>query len=178
METVMTENNSEPPAPLPVSFRLPTSRDLYEFFNDFLTRWANLTGDYIAGSSETLLPMGLEEGILFSEPTAGLLILRASENFRRYLLDEYERKQQGASHGKTEIFLEMTVLFWHLFAKRYFQLDSRKMAPVVLRSSLPVDWPERDPQAAALIMVKGNPLELRLWVGLTPGDIARFRNKA
>jgi hypothetical protein len=173
----MTENNTDPPASVPLSFLTPTSRELYDFFNDFLVRWANLTGDYISFSTETLLPMGLEEGILFSEPASGLLVLRASENFRRYLLDEFDRKQKGASQGKGEIFLEMTVLFWHIFAKRYFQLDSRKMAPVVLKSSLPVDWPDREPQAATLIMVKGNPLELRLWTGLTPAEIARFRHK-
>lgn len=171
----MTEKNPETPAPGQVPFQTPTSRELFEFFEQFFIRWANLSGEYISGSVETILPMGLEEGILFSEPTAGLLVLRASENFRRHLLDEYERKQRGASQGKSEIFLEMTVLFWHLFARRYFQLDSRKMTPAVLRSSLPVDWPDREPQAYALMMVKGNPLELRLWIGLTPEDIARFR---
>ena len=121
--------------------------------------------------------MGLEEGILFSEPAQGLLVIRATENFRRYLLDEFERKQKGASSGKGEIFIEMTVLFWHLFAKKFFQLDSRRMAPVVLRTSLPRDWPDREPQASALITVKGNQIELRFWIDINSEDIARFRRK-
>jgi hypothetical protein len=120
--------------------------------------------------------MGLEEGILFSEPTSGLLIIRATENFRRYLLNEFERKQKEDHPSKGEIFMEMTVLFWHLFARKYFQLDSRKMAPAVLRSSIPIDWPDRNPQSSAMIMVKGNPMELRLWTGLTPEEITRFRH--
>ncbi len=171
----MTENNSEPSETNNASFTVPTSRDLYDFFNEFLVRWANLTGEYIPWSQETLLPMGLEEGILFSEPVSGLMVLRASENFRRYLLDEFERKQKGDHPHKGEIFLEMTVLFWHLFTKRYFLLDSRRMTPVVLKPSIPADWPDRDPQAAMLIMVKGNPMELRLWMNILPEDIARFR---
>jgi hypothetical protein len=171
----MTENIPEPPAPGQVPFQTPSSRELFEFFEQFFIRWANLSVEYISGSVETVLPMGLEEGILFSEPTSGLLVIRASENFRHYLLDEYERKQKGAQPVKSEIFLEMTVLFWHIFARRYFQMDSRKMAPAVLRSSLPVDWPDREPQTITQMMVKGNPLELRLWTGLNPGEITRFR---
>ncbi len=172
----MPENNTAIPEPEKGSYQIPSSKELYEFFNQFLIRWANLTGEYISWQQETLLPMGLEEGILFSEPTTGLLILRATENFRRYLLNEFERKQKDEHPYKGEIFMEMTVLFWHLFAKKYFQLDSRKMTPAILRTSIPADWPDREPQAASLIMVKGNALELRLWIGLEQRDILRFRH--
>jgi hypothetical protein len=169
--------DTTPPAPegSPVPIQIPTSRELFEFFEKFLVRWANVACEYIPWAPETLLPMGLEEGILFSEPTSGLLVIRASENFRRYLLDEFDRKQKGAASPKNEIFLEMTVLFWHLFVNQYFHMDSRRMTPALLRTSIPADWPDREPQAAALIMVKGNPMELRLWTGLQPSDITRFR---
>ena len=173
----MTEPNAPHPQASVPNYRVPTSMELYAFFNEFLVRWANLTGDHVSWGSETVLPMGLEEGILFSEPAQGLLVIRATENFRRYLLDEFERKQKGASSGKGEIFIEMTVLFWHLFAKKFLQLDSRRMAPVVLRTSLPRDWPDREPQASALITVKGNQIELRFWIDINSEDIARFRRK-
>jgi len=171
----MTDSNAETPAP---AYQVPSSQELYSFFNEFLIRWANLTGEHVSWGADTILPMGLEEGILFSEPASGLLVLRATENFRRYLLNELERKQKDANPAKKEIFIEMTVLFWHLFARKYFLLDSRKMAPVVLRSSIPMDWPERDPQASAMIMVKGNALELRFWIGISQADINRFRHKS
>ncbi len=171
----MTEAAPTNPEPVNPIYQIPSSKELYQFFDQFLVRWANVTGEYIPWAQETLLPMGLEEGILFSEPTSGLLVLRATENFRRYLLNEFERTQKEGHPAKGEIFMEMTVLFWHLFAKKYFQLDSRKMAPAVLRSSVPAQWPDRDPQSSAMIMVKGNPMELKLWIGLTPEDITRFR---
>ncbi len=154
---------------------MPSSKELFEFLKDFLTRRCNLPAEPVNWEPEGLADLPLEKSILFSEPFPGLLAVRSDRRFDDFL-------EESAHSGKLppvrrDVFLEMTVLIWHFFIQKFWKLDSRKITPASIQSSVPIQWPDRQPQSACMAFVKSHPFEMRLWNRLTEEEIRRWKKK-
>ncbi len=176
---------SEPTPPPPLSGEellasyneqgVPSHKELFEFLKEFLTRRANLPVEPVNWAPEGLADLPLEKSILFSEPFQGLLVIRSNRNFGRFLEEAFHADKDTAAQG--DVFIELTVLIWHYFNKQFWKLDSRKITPSIIRSSLPIQWPDRNPRSACMAFVKGCPFEVRLWNKLTETEISRWKTK-
>ena len=116
---------------------VPSSLELYNLFNPFLVRWANLCAQYVATPMEDLSHLPLEQAVYFRSPVEGLLVLRSTPALEKYLagLDRGERARRDF-HAKGP-FMEMTALFWHFLLLKAWQEDSRALPPARLKSSVP-----------------------------------------
>ncbi len=155
--------------------QIPSSKELFNFLQDFLTRRCNLPAEPVNWEPEGLADLPLEKSISFSEPFQGLLVIRSDRRFDNFL-------EESAHSGKIppvrrDVFLEMTVLIWHFFIQKFWKLDSRRITPGSIQSSLPIQWPDRPPQSACMAFVKGHPFEMRLWANLTEEEIRRWKKK-
>ncbi len=170
----MTSSKTGTTVPQSMDVKIPTSKELYEFFDVFFQKWAKIPSDYFSWPEEGPLPFPMEEGILFSQPLNGLIVVRTSLDFGNLLTELAQERKQDESK-RNALFTEMTVLFWHKFAMKFWQLDSRRITPAILRHCVPAEWPDRKPQSACLAFVKEYPVEIRLWTGLTDQEIQAWR---
>lgn len=155
--------------------RIPSSKELFGFLREFLTHRANLPAEPVNWEPEGLADLPLEKSILFSEPFLGLLVIRSNRSFDNFL-EESAHPDKG-SPVRRDVFLELTVLIWHFFIQKFWKLDSRKITPASIQSSLPIQWPDRPPQSACMAFVKSHPFEMRLWTHLTEAEIHRWKMK-
>ncbi len=158
-----------PPRRTPVpevlmDYPIPSALDLHRIFNRLLIRRANLAAQLFQSPMEDLAPLGAEQSIYFSEPLAGLLVLRSSENFDSFL--------QGESLGSL---LELTVLFHHQLFKEVWRLDTRKTKAALFKRSIPLQWPDRRFNTGCTLFVKDFPLEIRLWAPVTEEEMEKWR---
>lgn len=151
--------------------RIPTGQELYDFINQFLAQWLKLASQRVDRVEDDIHPLPNERGLLFTEPTYGILVLRTSEDFGKAL-----EKLAGERGGSNDLFIEMTVLLWHRFVSKFWGKDSRHLPPVLFKKSIPAHWPDRKPDSAVMIITTRQPIELRLWVGLTTAEIERWKS--
>jgi len=161
------------PTPDPPS--IPDSVRLFKFFNEFLIRWANQECRYVGMRIEDLSPLPVEQGLLFFEPFEGIFVMRSSRGFEKFLVELIAGKKVKRGNHDKAVFLEMTVLYWHLLVSQEWRLDTRKLRPAILKNSVPLDWPDRDPQTACTIFIKDEPLEIRIWSGVTEEEANHWR---
>ena len=155
-------------------YTMPTSVELSDFFNEFINKWAKLNSEYFSWPGESPDYLPLEEGVFFSEPFKGLLVLRSSKDFGAFL-EEENTGSQKEEHKRMGLFVELAVLFWHKFAQRFLKVDSRRVTPAILRACVPVNWPDRKPQSACVVFINGFPLEIRLWTDVTEEEIQNWK---
>lgn len=151
--------------------RIPTSQELYDFINQFLAQWLKLASQKVDRVEDDIHPLPNERGLMFSEPTTGILVLRTSEDFGKAL-----EKLAGERESSNDLFVEMIVLLWHRFVSKFWKMDSRRMPPVLFKRSIPAHWPDRKPDVAVMVLTTRQPIELRFWVNLTYADIERWKN--
>jgi hypothetical protein len=156
---------------------IPSPIVLFNVFNQFLIRWANQECRYIDLKTEDLSPLTLEQGILFFEPFQGIFVVRSTLALERFLVELATGKKAGRKAHEKGIFLEMSVLFWHMFVSQQWRLDTRILKPAILKASAPVDWPDRKPTSMCTVFVKNNPLEIRIWADVTEAEAALWRKK-
>jgi len=169
-----TENppsHSSPSGPV----LIPDGIKIYNVLNQFLIRWANEAPRYVPMSMEDMSSLPVEQGIFFFEPLDGILVIRSTKDFEKFLVKLATGKKAGRDYQKKGIFLEMTVLFWHLLVSQVWRLDTRILKPAMLKASVPLDWPDRKPDSACTVFIKDFPLEIRLWVHLTPQEIHHWK---
>jgi len=154
---------------------IPDSIQIYNIFNQFLIRWANQESKYVSMRMEDLSPLSLEQGIFYFEPFEGILVIRSTRAFEKFLVELSSGKKAGKDFHKKGIFLEMVVLFWHLFVSQVWRLDTRVIKPAMLKASVPVDWPDRKPDSACTLFIKDHPLEIRLWAKVTPEETKSWK---
>jgi hypothetical protein len=167
METVNPFPSAGPEPPV----RIPTTQELYDFLNQFLAQWLKLASQKIDRVEDDIHPLPNERGLMFGEPTTGILVLRTSEDFGKAL-----EKLAGEKGSSNDLFVEMIVLLWHRFVSKFWNLDSRRMPPALFKKSVPAHWPDRKPDAAVMVMTTRQPIELRLWVDLTPAERERWKS--
>ena len=154
---------------------IPDSVQIYNIFNQFLIRWANQESKYVSMRMEDLSPLPLEQGIFFFEPFEGILVVRTVRTFEKFLAELSSGKKAGKRFRDQGLFLELVVLFWHLFVSQVWRLDTRVIQPALLKASAPLDWPDRKPDSACTIFIKDIPLEIRLWARVTPEETKTWK---
>jgi len=171
METVNPNHNSVPAFEEDPSSKLkvPTSHEMYDFFNQFIGLWLRLPSQRVDGTEDDIPMLPNERGLMFTEPVNGILVLRTSEDFGRALAKLAENKDL-----QTDLFVEMVVLFWHRFVSKFWGMDSRTLAPAVFRKSLPKHWPDRKADCHLSTIVLQQPIEIRFWTSLTDEDMGRW----
>ncbi len=153
--------------------KIPTSSELYVFFNQFIMKWLNLPAQRVEGIEDDIQTLPNEHGLMFMHPISGILVIRTSEEFGQGLAKL--AKTREVPH---DLFVEMIVLFWHRFVSNFWKLDSRTLPPSIFKKSLPKHWPDRKPDAQLVVFVIQQPVEIRLWVQLTVADIERWKRPA
>lgn len=164
-----------PPGQDPGSLPLPDAIQIFNIFNQLLIRWANQESKYVKINMDDISPLGLEQGIYFFEPFEGILVVRTMEHFEKFISELSGGKKAAKDSGSKGLFLELVVLFWHLFTSQTWKLDTRTIQPALLKSSIPKDWPDRNPDSACTIFIKDIPLEIRLWAKVTPEEAKAWK---
>lgn len=144
--------------------RIPTSMELHRILNQMLIRRYNLSAQYFGAPLEDVSPLPVEQSICFSDPTEGLLVVRGTRLFEKFLETEAQ-----------ESFLELTVLFFHQFFLDAWKLDTRQLKAACFKSSAPVAWPDRKPDSSCTAFIKESPLEVRLWVPVSDEEMENWR---
>jgi hypothetical protein len=157
---------------------LPSALDLYRVFNQFMIKWANLSPQYVNATMEDLSPLPLEQSIFFPEPLGGLLVVRSTRDFEKFLVESIIAKKAERPLHKKGLFLELTVLFWHHLVMQTWSLDTRKLPPAVLKSSVPAQWPDRKPDSVCTVFIRHIPLEIRFWSHLSPEEGKAWKKPA
>ena len=155
----------------PASVKIPTSQELYDFFSSFLLKWLKVPAQRVEGIDDDIQVLPNEQGLLFIQPTSGVLVIRTSEDFGKALAKLGQNK--GVTH---DLFVEMIVLVWHRFVSHFWQLDSRTLPPALFKKSFPKDWPDRKPDSHLVVLVLQQPVEICLWFYLTGEDMKRWKN--
>ncbi len=153
----------------------PTSIELYNVFNPFLIRWANLSAQYVPMRMEDMAALPLEQSIFFSQPMNGLLVVRSRKDFEKLLAEASPRQKSKNSTHPSGLFLEMSVLFWHFMVMKTWKADTRTLSPAVLKSSVPLDWPDRKPDSACTVFIKDFPIEIRLWAAVSEEEMKSWK---
>jgi hypothetical protein len=155
---------------VPAAAFLPSPLDLFQCFNQFLNHWAGLPAQFINVRMEDMSPLALEQSLFFTGPLNGLLVLRTSLEFEKYLKEKLMGVQSRRHPAKSDLLLEMTVLFWHRFLMQYWRVDSRTLPPAVLKPSRPVHWPDRKPDSDCVLFIQHFPFEIRFWQVQSEGE--------
>ncbi len=159
-----TDENSSSP------LKIPTSLELYDFFNSFLLKWLKLPSQRVDIVDDDIQTLPNEHSLLFMHPMKGILIIRTSDEFGKGLAKL--AKIKDIPH---DLFMEMIVLFWHRFVSHFWALDSRNLPAGLLKKSIPKHWPDRKPDSHLVVFVIQQPVEIRLWFNLTETDIERWK---
>ena len=138
---------------------------MHQVFDRFLNHWAHGSSEYISNPPQDVSALPLEQSICFSDPMAGLLVVRSTEEFGFFL------KSKGFGS-----FLEMVVLFYHSLFMQVWHLDMRKLKPALFKASVPWSWPDRDPDVACMALIGKFPVEIRLWTQLTEQEKETWKN--
>jgi hypothetical protein len=154
---------------------IPDAVQIFNIFNQFLIRWANQESKYVSMRMEDLSPLTLEQGIFFFEPFEGVLVVRTKETFEKVFSELSGGKKSLKDPHEKGLFLELVVLFWHLFVSQIWRLDTRTIKPALLKASIPQDWPDRKPDSACTVFIKDVPLEILLWVRVTPEETKTWK---
>jgi hypothetical protein len=160
-------NSSDPTSPSP---KIPSTSELYVFFNDFILKWLKLPAQRVDGIEDDIQTLPNEHGLMFLHPISGILVIRTSEEFGQGLAKL--AKTREIPH---DLFVEMIVLFWHRFVSNFWGMDSRTLPPAIFKKSVPMHWPDRKPDADLVVFVIQQPVEIRLWVHLTEADRDRWK---
>lgn len=151
-------------------YRVPSSEELYDFFNAFLGRWLGLPSSRAMGFDTDIPDLPNEQGLLFHAPVDGILVLRTSEEFGKGL-----QRVARDRHVDHDLFMEMLVVMWHRFVAKFWELDSRRLPAAFFKRSIPMHWPDRKTDASLLVFVLQQPVELRLWLRLTEAEKERWK---
>jgi hypothetical protein len=162
--------HSKPEVRTALGHSAPTSSELYDFFNSFMGRWLGLPSSRVTQADDDIQFLPNEQGLLFSAPMDGILVLRTSEDFGKGL--QRLARERQVDH---DLFMEMLVVMWHKFVSRFWELDSRRLPAAFFKRSLPMHWPDRKPDSALLVFVLNQPVEVRLWLGLTEAEKERWK---
>lgn len=147
-----------------MSHRIPSSTELHRILNQMLIRRYNLSAQYFGAPLEDMSPLPVEQSICFSEPKEGLLVMRSSRLFEKFLDDEVK-----------ESFLELAILFYHQLFQDAWKLDTRKLKAALFKASAPAAWPDRKPDSSCTVFVKDSPLEIRLWTPVSGEEMENWR---
>ena len=141
---------------------IPTNKELFDIFNQFLLRWTGLRSHRIVSMENhaTSLPQGWE--LMFVQPLLGILVIRTTQDFEAKVEEWVTGRQLKES--KNELLQEMLVLFWWHFASMFWGLETRKTKSSLFKKLVSSELPERTPDALCLVNIAGQPLEIRLWV--------------
>lgn len=153
-----------------VQVKIPSNRELYDFFNQFLGVWMKLPSQRVDKVEDDIHPLPNERGLMFTEPVKGILVLRTSEDFGKALA-----KLAGVKGSKSDLFVEMIVLLWHRFVSKFWGKDSRRLPPALFKRSVPAHWPNRKPDSGLMVLAMQQPIELCLWVNLTEAEMERWK---
>ncbi len=163
MENFTSDNSNPGQGPV----NIPDEIKVYNIFNQFFIRWANQETKYAKLSPDEIPPLDIEQGIYFFEPFEGILVIRSTKEFEKFLTELACGKKAGKDFQKLGLYLEMVVLFWHLFVSQIWRLDTRVIKPAILKKSIPADWPDRKADSGCTVFIKSFALEIRLWANLT-----------
>jgi hypothetical protein len=153
--------------------KIPTNRELYEFFNQFLLMWIRKPSKLVDWVEGGISDLPLERGLMFFQPLSGFLVIRTSQGFEAQL--EKLTTDGKSEEAHMELFVEMVILFWHRFVSKFWGLDSRTLPPVLFKKSVPLDWPDREPDTACVVFVDKEPVEIRIWAPISENETARWR---
>jgi hypothetical protein len=153
--------------------KVSTAQESYELFKDFLSKWSGLAMQPVEKGDDEIPNLSLELGLMFFEPRTGILVVRSTEAFETLL-------EKSASTGKPRetrmgFFVEIVVLFWNRFVSKFWGLDSRKLPQAIFKKSIPLDWPNRKPDAVVTVFVEKELLEIRLWTPLLEGEMENWK---
>lgn len=165
MEIVKPSPGDLPSSPV----KIPTQMEMYDFFNQFIGLWLRLPSQRVDRTEDDIPQLPNERGLMFIQPTTGILVIRTSEDFGKALAKLAESKDL-----QSDLFVEMVVLFWHKFVSKFWGMDSRTLAPVLFKKSIPKYWPDRKADAHLATIVLQQPIEIRLWTNLTTEDMDRW----
>ncbi len=164
------ENNPLDPNGDSHPIRIPTNDELYDFFNAFIYKWLKLPSQKVVSVENDIQALPNEEGLMFSEPAPGILVLRTSKEFATGLA-----KLANLQEAPHDLFLEMIVLFWHRFVANFWKLDSRQLPPILFKKSAPKHWPDRKPDSHLVVFILQQPVEIRLWLHLSEAEKERWK---
>jgi hypothetical protein len=153
--------------------KVPTSQDLHEIFKEFLLKWTGVAVQQIEISKDEIPNLPLELGLMFFEPRVGILVIRASDTFESLL-------EKSASGGKTRetklgFFTEIVVLFWNRLVSKFWGMESRKLKQAMFKKSIPLDWPNRNPDAAIAVFAEKELVEIRFWSPISEGEMENWK---
>ena len=154
----------------PIPYPAPTPEELYDFVNGFLGRWLGLASSRVTGADDDIQTLPNEQGLMFSAPVDGILVLRTSDDFGKGL--QRLAKERHVDH---DLFMEMLVVMWHKFVSKFWEMDSRRLPAAFFKRSLPRHWPDRKPDSALLVFVLNQPVEVRLWLHLSEREKERWK---
>ncbi len=164
------DSPDEVPSSLP---KIPTSSELYDFFNPFLLNWLKLPSQKVDIPDDDIQTLPNEHSLLFTQPMTGILVLRTSDEFGKGLAKL--AKIKDIPH---DLFMEMIVLFWHRFVSRFWSLDSRTLPAASFKKSIPKNWPDRKPDSLLMVFVIQQPVEIRLWFNLSETETERWKKRS
>ncbi len=141
---------------------IPTETQIFEIFNAALDRWGRLSCEPLDFRSVETAQLPTERRLDFQYPREGCLIARCPDGLPILLAEKVYGKNQKAM-GREEALQEIMVLFWYRLACHFWKGDPLKFRPAVFKPSRPLDWPEREPDSACIALVRGHPVEIRLW---------------
>lgn len=158
----------------PKPAKIPTTPELFAFFNQFLDGWMKLSAQMAVGIGDEIPNLPLERGLLFSKPFNGILVIRTLPEFESHLQKvEY---MDSAPSARRDLFMELFILFWHRFVSKFWNLDSRLLPPSLFKKSIPADWPDRKSDALLQVFVANHPLVIRLWTSVTDEEMSHWRS--
>ncbi|HEY5038652.1 MAG TPA: hypothetical protein VIJ93_06220 [bacterium] len=173
MSPSLSDSNSQP-TPLH-SQVVPKPFELFETFNLFLIKWANLAAQFVTAPMEDMASLPVEQGLLFYEPYQGFMVVRSTKAYEKYLVELWTGKKSTKDSQKHGLFMEMAVLFWHLLVLKLWRLDSRTLKPAILKETVPLDWPDRKPDSICMVFIKEFPLEIRFWAHLSEDEMKGWK---
>jgi len=148
-------------APAAVRGSAPPGLDgpvLEGFLHRVLKDWMGLKAEHFADREDAGTSLPLEAMLRFSDPFAGVLVVRSVPEFASVLAAK-------TSCLDLDPFIVLVVRVWREMVRDLYAVEMKDVQPCRYRTSRPADWPQRAPDAASLSLVGRWPLEMRLWKG-------------
>ena len=147
-----------------MQYPIPPPLEIHRIFNQLLIRRYNLSAQSLHPLTDEVPNLPEEHSIYFFEPFEGLMVVRSTADFERFL--------QSASQ---ESLLELTVLFYHQLFLGAWKLDTRRLKPALFKRSVPAVWPDRGPDTGCVAFVKEHPVGIRLWAPVSEQEMEGWR---
>jgi hypothetical protein len=142
--------------------RLPRSFELAELMDQLVGHWAFLGVDSVAQPVEGPAPLPMEYRALIRGRLGCILVLRSTRAFAEEIAYA-STGDPGARAQGDDAFKELCNMLCSHLLTLFLGGETGSFAPFLPEPSEPGQWPERASDVSAVVMMGGQPVEIRLW---------------